>query len=338
MATHFCANNINDRISDHMHKDFITLNKNLNIGQALLSIRWSKLTGKILYVYVVNDDNQLVGVLPIRSLLTEENHAMLEKIMIPDVVKVIHTETVLDTCYKFLKHRFLGLPVVDNEDNILGVVDINLFADQFVNLAVKEDKTAYDDIFQIIGLHILDSSKMSWWTCFLDRFPWLITNIVGGIICALILGFYEVFMKDFLVLALFIPIVLSLSESVSMQSMTLALQMIHIKQRSTGQIIRAIFNDSIIALLIGLACGIVVGVISFAWKKDILVSISLLVSIMLSIFSSSLMGSILPNLVKSLKLNPKLAAGPIILTSVDVITLILFFNLSMNLLTSVVRR
>ena len=118
----------------------------------------------------------------------------------------------------FASRKLLAFPVIHDNGELVGVVDVSLFTSEVIDLA----RRTYDDIFQLMGVHA--TALRTPWTAFVDRFPWLLSNIAGGLLCAVIASQFEVLLDHIVILALFIPIVLALAESVSMQSATLTLQ------------------------------------------------------------------------------------------------------------------
>ena len=161
---------------------------------------------------------QLVGVVPVRRLLTAQPEQLVREVMLDHVVAIPDWATVLIASEYFATRRLLAFPVVNGRGELLGVVDVSLFTDEVIDLA----KQTYDDIFQLIGIH--GTAQRSTWMAFRDRFPWLLCNIAGGLIAAFIASRYEHLLRQVVVLALFIPIVLALAESVSMQALTLTMQ------------------------------------------------------------------------------------------------------------------
>ena len=139
-------------------------------------------------------------------------------IMVDNVVAIPDWATVLIASEYFATRRLLAFPVVNDAGQLRGVVDVSLFTDEVIDLA----KRTYDDIFQLIGVH--GTAQRSPWIAFRDRFPWLLCNIAGGLLAAFIASRFEHLLQEVVVLSLFIPIVLALGESVSMQALTLTLQ------------------------------------------------------------------------------------------------------------------
>ncbi len=117
----------------------------------------------------------------------------------------------------FVNRRFLAFPVVEPGGRLVGVVDVSLFTDDVLTLA----RQSFDGIFQLIGVHATEG--LTAWSSFRDRFPWLLCNVGGGLLCAVLASHYESLLDHLVVLALFIPVVLTLAEAVSIQSLTLTL-------------------------------------------------------------------------------------------------------------------
>ncbi len=155
---------------------------------------------------------------PIRRLLTTTPEARIDSIMIDDVEAIPSWATVLVAAEYFVNRRFLAFPVVEPGGRLVGVVDVSLFTDDVLTLA----RQSFDGIFQLIGVHATEGRTA--WTSFLDRLPWLLCNVAGGLMCAVLASYYEGLLEHLVVLALFIPVVLTLAEAVSIQSLTLTLQ------------------------------------------------------------------------------------------------------------------
>ena len=128
---------------------------------------------------------QLVGVVPARRLLAAAPEQTVRDIMDDNVVAIPDWATVLIASEYFATRRLLAFPVVNAAGQLVGVVDVNLFTDEVIDLA----KRTYDDIFQLIGVH--GTAQRSPWIAFRDRFPWLLCNIAGGLLAAFIASRFE---------------------------------------------------------------------------------------------------------------------------------------------------
>ena len=211
-------------------------------------IRASADASSIHYFYVVDDHNKLVGVVPARGLLTAAPDRLVRDVMVDNVVAIPDWATVLIASEYFATRRLLAFPVVNAAGQLLGVVDVSLFTDEVIDLA----KRTYDDIFQLIGVH--GTAQRSPWFAFRDRFPWLLCNIAGGLLAAFIASRFEHLLQEVVVLSLFIPIVLALGESVSMQALTLTLQGLTDGPIVWKRLFAALWKEFKTATLLGTGC------------------------------------------------------------------------------------
>lgn len=304
----------------------VVLQPEQTIALALDSIRASADAGSIHYFYVVDDRNQLVGVVPTRRLLTAAPGQTVREIMVDGVVAIPDWATVLIASEYFATRRLLAFPVVNSAGQLLGVVDVSLFTDEVIDLA----KRTYDDIFQLIGVH--GTAQQSPWFAFRDRFPWLLCNIGGGLLAALIASRFELLLQQVVVLSLFIPIVLALGESVSMQALTLTLQGLTDGPIVWKRLLQALWKEFKTAALLGLGCAMVVGVVVLAWRREGEVAAAIFLAIMISMVVACLLGVAVPAVLRAAKADPRIAAGPVVLATADVVTLLLYFGIGARLL------
>jgi len=329
MEIQITAENLHDPVLAYMRRDATTLRQEQTVQEALDELRQQELSERIVYFYVVDEDHRVLGVVPVRRLLNAGLDQRVEAIMVRGVVTVPAAATVLQACEMFLKHRYLALPVVDETGKLQGVVDVQLFTDEVSELA---QKTEVDHAFQLIGVHVALGRRVSSWISFKDRFPWLLSNITSGVICAFIAGQYELLISEFTILVFFITLVLALGESVSMQSMTITLQTLLQRDITLSQLLNAVRKEFGTASLLGCASGIMVGMVAFLWRGQALASFSIGSSICLSIVTACLLGVLIPSAIRALRIDPKVASGPIVLASADIMTLLYYYNLGEYLL------
>jgi magnesium transporter len=304
----------------------LVLQPDMTIADALDRVRRLGDASSINYLYVVDDEQKLVGVVPARRLLTAQPQELVRDVMLDHVVAIPDWATVLIASEYFATRRLLAFPIVNGRGQLLGVVDVGLFTDEVIDLA----KQTYDDIFQLIGIH--GTAQRSTWMAFRDRFPWLLCNIAGGLIAAFIASRYEHLLQQVVVLALFIPIVLALAESVSMQALTLTMQNLPDGPVVWKRLGAAMWKECLTAALIGLACGAVVAGVVMAWRGEPLVASTILIAIMLSMIVACLLGVTVPAVLRAARADPRIAAGPVVLASADVVTLLLYFGLGTRFL------
>ena len=310
-------------------KDVATLRADFTVQQALDAIRQGGVGEKIVYFYVVDEDARLLGVLPTRRLLTVPLGQRLADVMITRVVAIPHTATVLEACEAFVLHKFLAFPVVDDQRRIVGVVDVGLLSEGAFDIAEREQTEA---LFESIGIRVSQVREASPLRAFRYRFPWLLATIGSGTVCALLASAYEVTLAKSIVLAFFLTMVLGLAESVSIQSMAITIQALRATQPTFGWYVRAFRREMGVALLLGLACGMVVGLIVWFWRGAGPAGFAIGGSIVLALGAACFFGLSVPALLHALKLDPKIAAGPVTLAFTDIFTLLFYFSLAALLL------
>ncbi len=323
--------------TDHLHlpvmtvarKDFTKLRQDLTVQEALDSIRRQGLGEKIVYFYVVDDYDRLTGVLPTRRLLTSALDLQLAELMITRVIAIPQTATVMDACDLFILHKFLAFPVVDEKRRVVGLVDVNVFTEEVFDVAKREQ---WDEVFQTIGFRVSQVRDASPLRAFRFRFPWLTATIGSGTLCALLASGYEVTLAKSLVLAFFLTLVLGLGESVSIQSMTVTIQALRPMQPTFRWYVRAFRREAFTAIMLGTACGGLVGLIAWLWRGEGLPAVAIGTGILLTIAAACFFGLSVPVILHALKLDLKISAGPITLALTDIFTLLFYFSVAAFLL------
>ena len=320
---------LNDPVTLHMRSASTLLRIDQTIAAALELIRSSQDMGRIIYFYVVDDQRHLKGVVTTRKLLLSSPETPISEILSPHTVAIPATATVLDACEFFTLHKLLAFPVIDADRKVVGVVDVDLYTEEIREIERRQDS---DDLFQLIGVHLSEAAQGNARLAFLGRFPWLLCNVLGGMLSALIADAYDD-VSTLVVVAPFIALVTALSESVSIQSVSLALQALHAQPPKWATFVRLIGLELLVGLLLGVACGLTVGIVAWLWKGNFIVAASLFLGIVGGVVTSAGVGLSIPYVLRLCRRDPQLASGPIALALSDVVTLLCYFNLGRWLLT-----
>src|SRR5438876_10560183 len=323
----------NSSIVEHARKDFPLLDAKMSVAEALERIRRIGVGERVIYFFATDAEQRLVGVLPTRRLLTAPLATRLEEIMVRRVVAIPASATVLEACEFFVLYKFFAFPVVDRARRVVGVVDVSLFAEEMLEMGEREDERrsvahVADDVFEALGFRLAQVRGASPWRVFRYRFPWLLATVGAGTACALLAGVFETTLAGSLVIAFFLTMVLGLNESVSTQSMTLTIQALRVSPPSRRWFLENLRRESVTALLLGGACGAVVGLIVWLWRHDLSGAAVVGGSIVMSLFTACLFGFSVPSLLHRLKLDPKIAAGPVTLAVTDFVALTFYFSLA----------
>ena len=319
---------LTDPVTQHMRTDPTRIPAGSTMGQALEYIREHELGGRVVYFYVVDSEDRLAGVVPTRRILRAKPDSPIEDVMIAPVVAVPHTATVLDACEFFTMHKLLAFPVIDADRKLVGLVDVDLYTDELADLERRQEG---EDLFQLVGVHLSEAEQRRTILAARKRFPWLLCNVVGGMIAAVIADAYE----NVATLALvtpFIALVTGMAEGVAMQSVSLALQTLHGRRPTWTALGKKMGRELLVGLLLGLMCGLIVGLVALLWKGSARAGLSLCIGICGGVAASAAVGIALPFLLRLVKRDPQVASGPIALAAADLVTLLLYFNLGRWLL------
>jgi magnesium transporter len=183
-----------------------------------------------------------------------------------------------------------------------------------------------DDFFEALGFHLAQVRGASPWRIFRYRFPWLLVTVAGGTVCAILAGFFEATLARSLIIAFFLIMVLGLNESVSAQSMSVTTQALRSVPVTWHWFKIAFQREIATALLLGLSCGTLVGIIVWIWRADGRSAFVIGGSIALSLVSACVIGLGVPSFLHRLKLDPKIAAGPVTLALADIFALVIYFT------------
>jgi magnesium transporter len=283
------------------------------------------------YAYVLDPDQRLLGVLPFWQLLVEGGAALVRDIMKRDVVSIREDLPQEEVARKFDQHHFKALPIVDAEGRMKGVITV----DDVVDI-VRESAT--EDIQKIGGVEALDEPylRITLARLLKKRVGWLAALFIGEMLTATAMGFFEKEIARAVVLALFVPLIISSGGNSGSQASTLV-----IRAMSLGEVrIRDWWRVMRREILIGLGLGAVLAVIGFArimlWstlfhvygEHSLSVALTVAASLVGVVLWGSLAGSMLPFCLRKVGFDPASACAPLVATLVDVSGLVIYFSIA----------
>lgn len=316
-------------VAEIARPDVAIIHDHSTVSQALEDIRSHGIGEKIVYFYVVDSEQRLVGVIPTRRLLTAPLDQTISAVMIPRVVTIPESATILEAHEILARNKLLALPVVDRERRVKGVVDVGMFATSEFD-ALDREKT--EELFELIGLRVSRVRDALPHRMFGFRFPWLLATIASGTICAILASAFDLTLSKSLVLAFFLTLVLGLGESVSMQTMTVTIHGLRLMQPNLASYLRGLRGEVATAFLLGCSCALIVGAIVWFWQKSPIPASAIAASILLVILTAAFLGFTIPVILHALKLDLKIAAGPLTLALADICTILIYFGMATFLL------
>lgn len=274
------------------------------------------------YVYVVGGKKQLRGVLRLRDLVLTRRSASVVEVMIGDPVFVSVDDDFEELQMRFDERHYLGLPVVDREGELAGVV-----TRQAVREATAEHQTEdYLRSSGILGGEELRSMPMVA-RCG-RRLAWLGPNIVLNVIAASVIAMYEGTLEAVIALAVFLPIVSDMSGCSGNQAVAVSIRELTLGLIRPNEFRRIVWKEGVLGMVNGLVLGCVLGTLAALWKDNLWLGLVIGGALFLNTILSVLLGGGVPLLLKRLKVDPALASGPILTTCTDMCGFFLVLNLA----------
>jgi len=288
-----------------------------SVGDAIEVIQKQQDLEMVFYIYIVDENDKLSGVSSVRQLLTVAPDTVLKNIMITRTVSV-QPETDQEEVARIIsRYNFLALPVVDKDNILLGIVTVDDIID-----VIREEAT--EDFLQMAGVgkdreillkSTLEATKI--------RFPWLFATFFGGIATSAIVMGFEGLLNQFLILAAFMPIVAGMGGNVGTQSSTIIVRGIATGRINVKEIFKVFWGQFKIGLILGVLYGALLSLfvmLFYHGELDIInVGYVIGISLFLAMLIATTAGTLTPLLLDRLHIDPAVATGPIVTTTVDVL-------------------
>ncbi len=295
------------------------------VDEAIHHIRRVHILDKnIFYFYVVDANQRLLGFVSTRDLLVSSPDTPIASLLNTKIKSLQSHHTMREGLLLMQKFHLLALPVVQ-DGRFIGVIDMQNYFEESIELDTSKKR---DQVFQTLGFILDEDEKQSTWRKYFTRAPWMLCNMVGGILCAVISNFYEIILLKAIVLAMFIPLVLSLSESIAMQSMTQSMHEMGRHLHFWKKLGSYLGRESKLFILVAISCGLLIGSLAILWGDGWGPAVVIGTGITISVIVSAIIGVLVPFGLKSVKLDPKIASGPIVLMLVDAITTSIYLSLA----------
>ena len=300
-----------------MAKELIKVNKHWNTVQCLKEMRKQGGHVKNVYtIYVVDDDDKLLGLMSLRRLLLTERKTEVKNIMFTDIISVKATENNEDVANIMQKYDLVVLPVVDDLGRLLGRITV----DDVMDVAKEEAEKDYQ---MASGISEDVESSDSVWELTRARLPWLLIGMLGGLLGAKVIGIFD--LERNFELACFIPLIAAMGGNVGIQSAAIVVQGLSNDSLKMGSIFQQLIKELGLGLLNGIICSLIILVAAFGLGYSIGLSITVSISLLAVIVFAALFGTFIPLTLKKYNIDPALATGPFITTINDVLGLFIYF-------------
>ncbi len=302
-----------------MAKEFVTANSNWTVKKTLSMLREQAEDVEYIYtVYVTDDSDNLKGTLSLKRFLYTSDDTLIKEIFKPDPIFVDVNEPAEEVASMMEKYDLVVIPVVNAGGKLVGRITIDDAMD-----VIKEE--AEKDYQMASGISEKVESSDSVWVLSRARLPWLLVGLLGGILGAYVIGFFEDQIEEHTVMASFIPLILAMGGNVGVQSSAIIVQSLANNSLEIDSILKKLFKEMLVALINGLICAFIALIFCWVTKHDQNLAFTIGVSLISVFIYAGLFGTFVPLILNKYKIDPALATGPFITTTNDVIGLLLYF-------------
>lgn len=306
-----------------MGTEMIVVNENWSMPECIKQMRMqAEDMDEIYYVYVVDDDHKLRGVLPLKKLITHPSVSKIKHVMETDPVNVKVDTPIDDVTLDFEKYDLVAMPVVDSIGRLLGRITVDDVMDQVRESTERDYQLAS-------GLSSDVDADDSIFAQTKARIPWLLIGIASGILASLILGTFEAKLEAVTALALFIPIIGGTGGNVGVQASAIVVQSLANGTLEIKEFSRQLGKEVLIGLMNATIISSVVLVYNLITLPDeFAVTISVAVSLFIVVMFATILGTVVPLTLEKLRINPALATGPFIQISNDIVGLVIYVQVA----------
>lgn len=323
-----------DSAGSVMTVEYVSLAENLTVEECFQKIRREGINKETVYTCYVTDRRKLVGTVSVKDLLLADSDELVSEIMETNVLSVDAYEDKELVAQMFSKYDILALPVVDKDQRIVGIVTVDDAMD------VMEDE-ATEDIERMAAITSSDKPylKTGVFSIWKTRIPWLLLLMFTATFTGIIINSFEAALSAVPILMSFVPMLMGTGGNAGGQSSATVIRGIAVGEIELSDVLKVLWKELRVALL----CGVTLAVASFVkiyfidnlllnMEVSYLQILVISLTLMVTVFVAKLVGCVLPIFAKAVKLDPAVMASPFITTVVDVLSLIVYFVIAMNIL------
>lgn len=312
-----------DSAGSLMTIEYVNIKKDMTVGEAISRIRQTAVDKETIYTCYVTEHRKLIGMVSVKDLLMAGDSMQIEEIMETNVIYTDTHEDKEEVAKIFNKYDFLAIPVVDQEERLVGIVTFDDAMD-----VMQEENT--EDITKMAAMTPTEDSyfNTSVFSHAKSRIGWLLVLMLSATVSGSIINHYQESFKLYPLLVSFIPMLSGTGGNCGSQSSTLMIRGLSLDEIKFKDIFRVIFKEFRIAILVSIVLAIVNGIRIFIQYGDLQMSVIIGLSLVAVVVLSKFIGCTLPLIAEHVHLDPALMAAPLISTIVDICSTLLYFKIA----------
>jgi magnesium transporter len=304
-----------------MSPDFVALSKDATLSEGISKLREMGEDTELSYVYVIDQKERLVGVLPLRKLLVSRPESRLEDIMIREPVVAQVEEDQEEVAHRVAKHDLFSLPVVDSQGVIRGVVKIEDVMD-----VMEEEAT--EDIMRMGGIASEETIFTSPFKSFRRRLPWLSLTLFLTLIAASVVGFFLDTIASAAVVAIFLPVVAGMGGNTGIQTLAVTVRGLALGEVTLKDTWRIILKEFAVGFFMGIVIGLLTAILTYLWRGNPILGLIIGLALVVNMIAACLAGATIPLTLKAMRLDPALGSGTFLTAITDFVGFLAFLGLA----------
>lgn len=305
-----------------MTNRFVWIRSSYTVREAVDKFKvFAEFAESINYLYVIDEDRKLVGVVSYRDLLLAELDEKIRTIMYERIISVTVVTDQEVVAQIVERYDFLAIPVVDENNVLVGIVTV----DDIIDIVIKE---ANEDIEKLSASGKSIDFETKTLVAAARRLPWLILLLFIGVVSGRIISSFEDTLKQVVALAFFMPMIAGMTGNTGTQSLAVVVRGLISYDIDKGVIARLIARELGVGITIGMTCSILIAVIAYIWQGSLILGAVVGSSLFFTLIIGTLAGTVIPLILFRLKIDPAVASGPLITTLNDIFSLLTYFGIA----------
>ncbi|MEF2093149.1 magnesium transporter [Bacillus sp. CFBP9009] len=306
-----------------MTNRFVWIPQHYTVRESVEKLKiFAEFSETINYLYVIDNDKKLVGVVSYRDLIINDESEKIQDIMYSRVISVSAYEDQEEVARVIERYDFLAIPVVEKNNELLGIVTV----DDIIDVVIKE---ANEDIEKLSASGKAIDFDTKAHVAAYRRLPWLILLLFIGLVSGTIISGFEETLSKVVALAFFMPMIAGMTGNTGTQSLAVVVRgLITTSDTDKGVVTRLIIRELKVGLIIGITCGILISIIAYVWQGNPVLGLVVGSSLVMTLIIGTLAGTIIPLILYKFNIDPAVASGPLITTLNDILSLLIYFGIA----------
>ena len=305
-----------------MNNRYVWIPRHYTIREAVDKIKlFADLAEYLNYLYVVDEDKKLVGVVSYKDLILGNLDDKIEEVMYNRVVKADVLTDQEDAAQLISRYDFVTLPIVEKDDKLVGVITV----DDIIDVVMQE---ANEDIEKLSASGKSIDFNTPALVAAYRRLPWLILLLFIGLFSGGIISRFEETLQTVVALTFFMPMIAGMTGNTGTQSLSVVVRGLASQKLDSKQTIKLIFRELWVGIIIGVICSVLILLIAYVWQGNFVLGIVVGGSLLMTLIIGTLAGTIIPLVLYRFNIDPAVASGPLITTINDILSLLIYFGMA----------